>query len=95
MVAILKDLIIYGFCSDRVGPMKTEVKSRRAHITRKRTARPCGSSHPEQVLFCAYLHILRQHICIIDIENMYTNRFTCLLLNYVSSVGTRVKLRVE
>ncbi|KAK3134107.1 hypothetical protein QOZ80_6AG0545090 [Eleusine coracana subsp. coracana] len=36
-------------CATIVGPMKTEVKPRRTHITRKRTARPRGSSRPEQL----------------------------------------------
>ncbi|GJM97971.1 hypothetical protein PR202_ga14941 [Eleusine coracana subsp. coracana] len=40
-------------CATMVGPMKTEVKPRRTHITRKRTARPRGSSRSEQVFFCA------------------------------------------
>ena len=51
MVAISKDLKIYCFCFNRVGPMKIEVKPRRVCIRKKRTARPRGSSCPEQVCF--------------------------------------------
>jgi hypothetical protein len=73
MVAIFnKDLIMYGFCSDRVGPMETEVKPLRAHITRQRSR---GLQDHLEVLAlnrysCSYLHILRQHIYIVDIENV-------------------------
>ncbi|KAL6874033.1 hypothetical protein ACP4OV_014115 [Aristida adscensionis] len=36
-------------CGTVVGPMNTEVKPRRAHVTRKRTARPRGRARPQQL----------------------------------------------
>lgn len=63
-LTIFNRLTMYGYYSDRFGPMTTEVKPRRTHTTRKRTARPSRNDRPEQVCVSSRCFNNKQsHLC--------------------------------